>query len=403
MIREKISSLAKFLENPKHPLLGPNLKGLSFGGMWLRGPKIWIRFQYFVNFFTFFFVLSQFMEAYNIRNDLNKLLQNLSVTILSFTCYFKCMTFVYHSDDWSELFHSISKEELGATKRGDKRVITLMNEYTKYSRFVTYSYWILVSITNAAMIIAPVFKLISSPKYRKEIKSGVITYPEILSSWFPFDNTQTLGYFLACFVHVSMCSKGAAITAVFDTNAVAIMVFLKGQMIILKEKCKNIFENYNTNEEVLQRVKECHRHHSFLMRTYQSFDALLSPIMFLYVLICSITICFSVVQYVSVDVTLSYKLWIVEYTLAQISQLFLFCWHSNDVLLESKTISDGVYFSDWWRSDKIMRKQIHLLAGKMNRPVICNAGPYTTLTIPTFIDILKGAYSFFTLFSQIQE
>ncbi|XP_053615551.1 odorant receptor Or2 isoform X2 [Plodia interpunctella] len=351
MIRDKLTHFVQFLENPKHPLLGPNLKGLSFGGMWLKGPNLWICFQKFVNFFTFFFVVSQFMEAYNIRNDFNRLLQNLSITILSFTCYSKCMAFVFRLKRWSELFHSISEEEISCIQSGDKKVIVLMKEYIKYSRFITYSYWILVSVTNAAMMIAPVFKLFSSANYRKEVQQGILPYPEMLSSWFPFDNTKMPGYFFACLVHVSMCSKGAAITAVFDTNAVAIMVFLKGQMIILEEKCKNIFHNCKSRKEALRRIKECHRQHNFILRTHQTFDALLSPIMFLYVLICSMTICFSVVQYVSAGVTISYKIWIIEYTIAQVSQLFLFCWHSNDVLLE----------------------------------------------------ILKGAYSFFTLFSQIQE
>ncbi|XP_026735655.1 odorant receptor Or2-like [Trichoplusia ni] len=125
--------------------------------------------------------------------------------------------------------------------------------------------------------------------------------------------------------------------------------------------------------------------------------------MFMYVLLCSITICGSVVQFTSKEVTTSQKLWVIQYTTGLVSQLFLYCWHSNEVTLQSMEVDRGLYNSDWWQGDVRVRKQLLLLAGKLNQPFVLHAGPYTTLSVPTFIEIIKGTYSFFTLFSQFQE
>ncbi|CAH0402430.1 unnamed protein product [Chilo suppressalis] len=93
-----------------------------------------------------------------------------------------------------------------------------------------------------------------------------------------------------------------------------------------------------------------------------SFNDLMSPTMCLYVLLCSITLCCSVVQLISKEATASQRLWIVQYSSGQILQLFLFCWHANELFLESQNIDGGVYASDWWKADVRMRKQILLLA-----------------------------------------
>ncbi|CAG4962474.1 unnamed protein product [Parnassius apollo] len=125
--------------------------------------------------------------------------------------------------------------------------------------------------------------------------------------------------------------------------------------------------------------------------------------MFIYVLVCSITICCSVVQLSMENVSTTQKLWVLEYSLALATQLLLFCWHSNEITVESDRTVRGVYESNWWKANLQERKQILLLAGKLARPLVVNAGPFTRLSLQTFIDIMKGTYSFYTLFAQMQE
>ncbi|CAH0678047.1 unnamed protein product [Spodoptera exigua] len=252
-----------------------------------------------------------------------------------------------------------------------------------------------------------------------------------------------------------MGSQGSGVLAVYDMNAVAIMSYLKGQMIILREKCDSLFDDVTSAQDVLDRIKECHRHHNTLLKHFTLFNSLLSPTMFVYVLMCSITICGSVVQFSSsklVDrgiynsdwwksnvhlrkhllllggklnqcmildagpyTTLSIptfieegtttvqQIWIAEYLMALIAQLFLYCWHSNDVLYMSNQVDDGVYSSAWWSQNVRTRRSLLLLGGQLRKPIAFNAGPFTKLNMATFVAILKGSYSYYTLVAQKKD
>nr|AII01090.1 odorant receptor [Dendrolimus kikuchii] len=354
------------------------------------------------HFTTFLFVITEFVDIYLSRHDLNKVLNNMSLSVLSIICLAKCYSCVFWQKEWRKLTYEISKQELIQMKKIDPTVEKLMKKYTKYTRIITYMYWILVFITNLLLILSPFLRYMSSESYRDDIDKGNEPIPQIMYSWFPFDNEKMPGYIGAVILHIVMGSQGSGVIAAYDMNAVAIMSYLKGQMTILREKCEAIFEGGET-EVVLDRIKECHRHHNVLIKHYKMFSALLSPTMFLYVLICSITICCGVVQFSSKEATTWHKLWVIQYTLGLISQLFLYCWHSNEVVVESYVLDRGIYDSEWWKADARIRRQVLLLAGKMALPFILYAGPYTTLSVPTFIDILKGSYSFYTLFSHMQD
>nr|UVB79115.1 odorant receptor 17 [Heortia vitessoides] len=404
MLLDRVISFAKRLEDPKHPLLGPNLKGLYLFGLWQTGSRYRKIAYNIVHVTTIFFVISQITELYFLRHDLNKALSNSSLTTLSVICCMKCFSFVLLQPTWCKLVKGISAEELREITIQNSRSLKIMEGYTKYSRIITYLYWMLVGSTNTILVVAPFLNYFLTSSYSDDTDANVDPYPQIMSSWFPFNTEKNPGYIVATLIQIVMSVQGAAVIAIFDTCAVAIMSFLKGQMILLKQKCMLIFENENEDyEQFLKNIKECHRHHNFLIEQYEIFDSLLSPIMFLYVLGCSMTICCSVVQLSLDETTYTQKLWVIQYTIGLVFQLFMYCWHGNDVFLESNDIDQGVYASYWWRATVQMRRQLILLAGKLNKPVYLNAGPFTCLSVPTFVSVIKGSYSFFTLFSQMQE
>ncbi|XP_063832633.1 odorant receptor Or2-like [Ostrinia nubilalis] len=405
MLLEKLISFLERLEDPRHPLLGPNIKGLYLFGIWQTNSTRKRNCIYnIIHCTTILFVLTQFVDLYRQLDDVNKALNNLSMTFIGVISCAKCWSYVLRQPQWQKLAADISDEELASMKENDETVMIKMKEYKLYSRVITYLYWVLVTMTDTALIVTPLLKYLTTSTYRANIRDGVEEYPQIMSCWFPFDYMTMPGYMVSCVIQIVMSIQGSGIIAASDANAITIMTFMKGQMQILKAKCVKLFENLNGNpEEFSRRVMECHRHHTFLVKQSEVFDKLLSPVMFIYVLICSMSICCSVVQFFSSGATAAQKLWVIQYTSAQIAQLFLFCWHGNEVFVESKDVDQGVYESDWWKANPRMRKQVLLLAGKLNRPILYTAGPFSRLTVPTFISIIKGSYSFFTLFAQMQE
>ncbi|VVD03126.1 unnamed protein product [Leptidea sinapis] len=390
-----MSNFFKNLENPNHPLLGPTIWILKISSMWNE------KFNY-VQIYAITFQITEIVDLWFLRHDSEQALNNLSKSILGFMCIAKSSSFILLHKQWRSVIYFISDTEKKQLLQEDRVIHDIMKKYTKYSRLLTYLYWFLAFSTALALFISPVAKYSSSSEYRDLIKNGSAPYPEIISSWVPFDKSRGFGYGIVILLQIMGILYGSLTVASYDTNAVVIMIFFAGQLEILRVNCKNLFAN---KKNVLRKFRDCHMHHvkftnNYICRYATVFDSVLSPIMFLYVIICSLMICSSAVQMTKEGVTTVQEIWIAEYIGALITQLFLYCWHSNQVYSMSLTVSDGVYGSAWWSVDARERRNVILLAAQLNKTVMFNAGPFTTLSVATFITIIKGAYSFYTLITR---
>ncbi|KAL4713009.1 hypothetical protein ACJJTC_014643 [Scirpophaga incertulas] len=392
-----------FLENDEHPLLGPTLWGLSKWGIWMPKSNLSAKIYCAIHIIATLFVFSQFVELWLIRSDLDLALRNLSVTMLSTICTIKAGTFIIRHENWKDILEYVSKLEKEQLLKNDKITNRIINEYKKYSRRVTYFYWCLVAATVLTVVLAPLLAFWSSEEYRGNIREGLTAYPEIMSSWLPFDRTKGLGYWASVVEHVLICVYGGGVIATYDTNAVVLMNFFAGQLKLLNVNCSRLFssdkKNIDKHNNKILSIKELLTHHLSLTRYAKILDDQLSPVMFLYVIVCSLMICSSAIQLTKEGTTSMQRIWLAEYLVAIITQLFLYCWHSNEVLIMSIEADRGIYYSGWWRQNVRLRRCVLILAGRLRKTFVFSAGPFTKLNLATFIAILKGAYSYYTILS----
>nr|AOE48046.1 putative odorant receptor OR41 [Athetis lepigone] len=391
------------LEDPNdNPLLGPTIWALRSGGMWQKSC-VKSFFYNSVHFLAFIFVVSQYIELWIIRNNLVMAMRNLSLTMLSTVCVVKACNLVFYQNVWKKIFEYVSETERSQLAIKDEAVSNIIFDYIKYARCVTYFYWCLVTATVFTVILAPVFIYWSSSTYRESIRNGTEPYPEIMSSWIPFDRTRGFGFCVASFYQIYACFYGGTVVANFDSTAIVIMTFFTGQLKVLSVNCERLFGDGNevvNYDEAVKRIKECHMHHLYLVKFSSVLNSLLSPVMFLYVIICSLMICASAVQLTMEDTGNMQRIWIAEYLIALIAQLFLYCWHSNAVLSQSNQVDDAVYLSAWWSQNVRIRRSLLLLGGQLRKTIAFTAGPFTMLNMATFVAILKGSYSYYTLLAK---
>lgn len=260
-------SLLVNLENPAHPLLGPNLWILKNWGMWQPIKAKTNTIYNILHIFAVLFVLSQYVELWLIRSNLEMALRNLSITMLSSICVIKASTFVILQNDWRNIIDYISKTEIIQLKVGDKVINNIIKGYTKYSRKVTYFYSCLSSATVFVVIITPLGSYLSSAEYRELMRNGTVSYPETMSSWAPFDRSKGYGYWIMTFIQSFICIYGGGIVAGYDTNAVVVMSFFTGQLMILKTNCTRLFsENVMNYEDAVRNIRDCHTHHVNLVK-----------------------------------------------------------------------------------------------------------------------------------------
>lgn len=257
------------LEDPNHPLLGPTLWGLQSWGMWQPNSGFSRIIYNLIHLAAILFVLSQYIELWLIRADRESALRNLSVTMLSSVCVVKASTFVSWQKHWRDVINFVSTLEKSQLKKKDKTTQDIIEGYTKYSRSVTYFYWCLVTATVFTVIFAPLGVYFSSEEQRERMKNGSVPYPEIMSSWFPFEKTRGFGYWVSIVEHSLICFYGGGIVANYDANSVALMSFFCGQLELLNANCKALFDSSSgivNYSEALNRIKICHKHHLSLIK-----------------------------------------------------------------------------------------------------------------------------------------
>ncbi|XP_049865846.1 uncharacterized protein LOC126366696 isoform X1 [Pectinophora gossypiella] len=362
MIKKFLASL----EDPRRPLLAPNYWIMKKIGLILPENQIAKIAYIALHELVTFFVISQYMELYVIRTDLDLVLTNLKISMLSIVCVVKSNTFVFWQKYWKEVIEYVTKADKYERDTRDSIKGKILDKYTKYCRIVTYFYWVLVFTTFVTVTHTPLLRFVSSVNYRADLRNGTEPFPHIFSSWMPIDKYHSPGTWITVTWHATMCAYGAMIMASYDTTIIVTMVFFGGKLELLRERSRQMLGHGGTGvseQEAWKQVRQLHNVHVLLTKYSRLFNSLLSPVMFLYVVMCSLMLCASAFQLTSAT-NATQKLLMAEYLVFGIAQLFMFCWHSNDVLIKSQDIIYGPYESEWWAANVSQRKAILLLAGQ---------------------------------------
>lgn len=264
-----LSRLLEKLENPERPLLGPTYKALTFWGLLLSQNVIKKYFHLLMYLTLITFVASEFVDLWLIKADMKRALNNVKSTLFSLITTFKLIVFLYGQKDWKAIIDYVTKADFAQRKSTNSKNIDIINKYTKYCRILTYLYWSLLVVTIAMIVFVPVFKFILSPSYRANTRNGTEDYLQVISSWVPFDKSTFKGYLGAFVYQVCATICGIFFMLSFDTNAMAIMIFFRGELEMLRIDSSNIYGEENQlidDTAALNRLKDCYRRHIELVK-----------------------------------------------------------------------------------------------------------------------------------------
>lgn len=264
-----LKNILEKLENPKRPLLGPNVKALQFWGLLLPENLSMKIFYIFMHVLVTIFTATEYVDVWFVKSDMNLLLNNLKITMLATVSVVKVSTFLYWQKYWRDIIEYVTKADLYQRETNDTKKLKLINAFTKYCRKITYLYWSLMYTTVVIVMLQPIFKYISSETYRENVKNGTETYLQVVSSWVPFDKNTLVGYLAASIYQSYAAIYGGGWITSFDTNAMVIMVFFRTELELLRIDCQNIFGKESASlghEATMRRVKDCHRRHVDLVK-----------------------------------------------------------------------------------------------------------------------------------------
>lgn len=75
------------------------------------------------------------------------------------------------------------------------------------------------------------------------------------------------------------------------------------------------------------------------------------------------------------------------YLFLMLWQIFVYCWHGNEVQLESFSVACAIYACDWIGMDESTKKMLVLMMLRAQRPLKITAGKFAFLSVETFTTV----------------
>ncbi|XP_044270070.1 odorant receptor Or2-like [Tribolium madens] len=84
-----------------------------------------------------------------------------------------------------------------------------------------------------------------------------------------------------------------------------------------------------------------------------------------------------------------------------ISQIFIYCWFGNEVQTKSDKISQAIFESGWTDFPLKTKKDLVFLLMRTREPIKVSAFNLFSLSLDTFMRILRTSWSYFALLHQV--
>nr|QEI46857.1 odorant receptor 41 [Galleria mellonella] len=345
------------------------------------------------------FIVSQYVELYVIRSDINLVISNLMITMMSEVCFLKADSCVFWQKQWRELIDYITEADKFERDNSDQVKRKIFDKYKTYCRKISYSYWAITFTTFIVLISTPLIHFLPFPSQNEVPQNRTEVFSPIFSSWMPFDKYSSPGCWITALWHISLCASGGLSMTAYDCSSIVIMMFFECKLDLFRQRCREMLGSNDkaiSDQDAEIVIRQLHKIHIKIIKYMRLFNSLLSPLMFFYIFNCSLMLCACGYQITSTS-NAAQRLLVGEYFVFGIAQLFVFCWHSNKVIVKIDSLMYGPFESNWCPASVRQKKYVLFLSGQLRIQHIFTAGPFTNLTLSTFITILKGAYSYYML------
>ncbi|XP_012059742.1 PREDICTED: odorant receptor 2a-like [Atta cephalotes] len=78
-------------------------------------------------------------------------------------------------------------------------------------------------------------------------------------------------------------------------------------------------------------------------------------------------------------------------------QIFIFCWHGNELHLHSMRLVTAAYSNNWFSNTERFKRGLQIMMIRAHRPLTLCAGRIMLLSLDTFMQIMRMSYSIFTV------
>ncbi|KAF5271728.1 hypothetical protein FQA39_LY08051 [Lamprigera yunnana] len=327
--------------------------------------------------FTLLLLLSMVLEViYHIR-DFEKLSDTLYIMFTMAATVTKMGSFSYEKKTFLKIL-KLLKDPLFVSY--PQHLDHYMAETVKNSIFIANLYRYLVGCCIVMFMVYPL------------LDNKPLPFP------FPFD----LGSYTYYMYALQIVGVGIAAwnNSSMDTLTTSIMGITSAQLDILCKKLVHIRDSIrgnhsglNTELIVINRLKECVKHHNVIIRLVNYTERVFTLGLFAQFGTSVIVICTTVFPIAMASRITTQFTMLLNYLAILMCQLFIYCWYGNEIILKSIQVGEACYQFDWYTVGKSARIYLFIMMERSKRPLIITTMKFSNLSINSYKSILQWCYS----------
>uniref|UniRef100_A0AAR5QI27 Odorant receptor n=1 Tax=Dendroctonus ponderosae TaxID=77166 RepID=A0AAR5QI27_DENPD len=181
---------------------------------------------------------------------------------------------------------------------------------------------------------------------------------------------------------------------------VVVTAFVISQLKIIQRLARDfhLYSNGGDQEkEALTVFRKIYNKHLYIIDFVGELNVLMKYLIFVECTVISIIIASVLFQLIFVPTSLAASTLYIAVSCTVLSQIFVLSWISNEIEVESLSISDALFESRWYEQTQKVKKIIIIIMMRSRKPLRIMIGPFYPLTIHTALNSLRAAYSYVTL------
>ncbi|KAL0883470.1 hypothetical protein ABMA27_016841 [Loxostege sticticalis] len=231
-----------------------------------------------------------------------------------------------------------------------------------------------------------------------------------LRAWYPYDITRSPAYELTYMHQIGALCVAAFLNVCKDTLVTSLIAQCRCRLRLLGLSLRTLCKDLRTTEQnhlsadqediVRARLAKCVKQHQSALEAALQIQRSFSEQTFAQFNVSLVIICVTAFQLVSQTGNLVRLMSMGTYLLNMMFQVFLYCYQGNQLSEESAQIAGSAYECPWYLMSTPLRRSLLIVMTRTRRIAKITAGGFTTLTLASFMAIIKASYSLFTLLQQ---
>ncbi|CAG9857148.1 unnamed protein product [Phyllotreta striolata] len=237
-----------------------------------------------------------------------------------------------------------------------------------------------------------------------------------LDSWYPFNTTYNPNFGIAYF-HTSVGSwlNGTSNIAA-DTLFAGLIMAACAQLEILRDTLTNLRdyakarlgglgENSGKSggipailmDEMSALLVDCVNHHRCILNFVREFQLIFSYAILAQFVVSVIIICTTMYNLTLIPFGSMQSISLIIYQYCILLEIFLWCYFGNEVMIQSNLLCDAAYKCDWTDCSPTFKKHLLYFMTRSQMEMNIYAGSFFTLSLTTFVKIVKSSWSYFAV------